>query len=468
LKKTFARLLQGLIWSGRAILWLLMQVGRAVNCLVLRHMEYDADAYEVKVGGSDIFRETSLRMAELSAFHDLAIRSMSETYRSGRLPDNFPLYVSSFDKAVPEENLARLRQKWLEETTGLLDSHPGLANRVAKVEKLSEPGLFHVELPGGRLLSGFSSLCRAVTAHFYRQELDLPTDEVKLVDTGESIMETGKKDEERALLFDLLGEGVAYLYPLRLPPTGGEGQALADDELGKLREAMEAALRESLDWSERIDDLEVARAFVENEFHLKSGESGWEGVSRSELAEKWGEWNEARDRADAALLVEQQRLARHLWAGLQRVPDDSHRRRDELTAALQVLADASAATHKACSIARAMFVLMEAIVHQPEPDRILAYSSGMAGTIQDLLQESRIPLRGVVYPYEHVQQGFSLAAFATRPARKDEAFIIKAYQDALYQGESLSELYLQVLAGLVQLAVTGLSPVRESGVAPFE
>ncbi len=56
---------RGCVWLSRRILWALMQVGHGVSCFMLRQMEYDADRYECQVAGSDAFRETMLRLAEL-------------------------------------------------------------------------------------------------------------------------------------------------------------------------------------------------------------------------------------------------------------------------------------------------------------------------------------------------------------------------------------------------------------------
>jgi Zn-dependent protease with chaperone function len=455
-RKILGTVMRPLIWSGRAVLWLLMTIGRISNCLVLRHMEYDADAYEVKISGGEIFEETSLRMAELSAFYSLAIDNMRETYKSGRLPDNFPLYLQSFEEAIPAEKLEEFRSKVVKGRTSLWESHPGLADRIEAVGLLQEKGMFRREEPGGVLFVNFPDLCKAVTAHFYRQEMDLPTSELLLMNTDDSIEETGRKNEERSRLYDLLGEGIAYLVPFRLGPRGAVLHELLEPAvLEGVRQELEEGIAEIVGTSEKIDDLMVARAFFDNEYKFKASDFGLEEISAEEINAATAAWKARREEAEREIQPVQEKLAGHLLAGLDHLAPSFHQRCAEVSDALEALADVSRQTHEACSLARAMFVVMETIVHHPEPDRILLYSTNMATAIRGLLEETRDRLKEVRYPYEHAQEKITLAEYVVRPARTEEAFIIKAYLDAQYQGDILSELYLQVLAGLVQLAEIG-------------
>ena len=54
------------VWLTRRILWVLMHIGNAISCFMLRQMEYDADSYEAKLAGSDAFESTAARLQILN------------------------------------------------------------------------------------------------------------------------------------------------------------------------------------------------------------------------------------------------------------------------------------------------------------------------------------------------------------------------------------------------------------------
>src|SRR5262249_33517292 len=54
------------VWLPRRILWVLMYLGHIVSGFLLRQMEYDADRYEARLVGADVFAQTFWRMHELS------------------------------------------------------------------------------------------------------------------------------------------------------------------------------------------------------------------------------------------------------------------------------------------------------------------------------------------------------------------------------------------------------------------
>lgn len=64
------------IWLSRRVLWALMWAGHLISSFMLRQMEFDADRYEARVAGSDVFEKTSVRinmlgLASRAAFSDL-------------------------------------------------------------------------------------------------------------------------------------------------------------------------------------------------------------------------------------------------------------------------------------------------------------------------------------------------------------------------------------------------------------
>ena len=54
------------IWITRRVLWVLMLIGHGLSCFMLRRVEYDADRYETRLAGSDVFKETTSALSKLN------------------------------------------------------------------------------------------------------------------------------------------------------------------------------------------------------------------------------------------------------------------------------------------------------------------------------------------------------------------------------------------------------------------
>ena len=74
---------------ARLILRILMYIGLLIGGFMLRQMEYDADAWEVKLAGSETFERTQRKLATLSAAMELTYKQIHERWQRTRmLPDN--------------------------------------------------------------------------------------------------------------------------------------------------------------------------------------------------------------------------------------------------------------------------------------------------------------------------------------------------------------------------------------------
>ena len=54
------------VWLTRRVLWVLLRVGQLVNLVFIRQREYDADRYEARMVGADVFAQTCWRLREPS------------------------------------------------------------------------------------------------------------------------------------------------------------------------------------------------------------------------------------------------------------------------------------------------------------------------------------------------------------------------------------------------------------------
>ena len=72
------------VWMTRRVLWLLMLLGHGVSSFMLRQMEFDADRYEARVVGSDVFAETVERLGMLNVAASAAFSDLGAAWREKR------------------------------------------------------------------------------------------------------------------------------------------------------------------------------------------------------------------------------------------------------------------------------------------------------------------------------------------------------------------------------------------------
>jgi len=166
---------------SRLLLKLLMFLGHAVSCFLLRQMEYDADSYEIKVAGSAAFESTARRLATLEAASEKAYKEMRATWNlNRRLPDNFSAFLCHHETRLP----AKLREN-IQDTlglarTGVFHSHPSAGDRIRRARQAGEPGVFHLDFPASVLFTKFDVVSRQITHLHYTDDLGLMFDPVNL------------------------------------------------------------------------------------------------------------------------------------------------------------------------------------------------------------------------------------------------------------------------------------------------
>ncbi len=159
------------VWLTRRVLWVLMVIGHTVSCVLLRQMEYDADKYEARLAGSDVFETTSRRMVELSFADSMAKGLVAEHWERAGLPDNLPLCLSKVARKLPPE-MALVTEKLIkDEPTSWFASHPTNRDRIMAAHRQQAPGIFHLERPAKVLLKDFTKVAEAATFLFYQRAI---------------------------------------------------------------------------------------------------------------------------------------------------------------------------------------------------------------------------------------------------------------------------------------------------------
>ena len=163
---------RGGIWLTRKILQALMNVGHAMSCRLSREMEFDADRHEARLSGSGTFVSTCHRLPVLMGARNWAISDLSESYREGRLVDDFFGLISYRAEQIPDEARQELLSEQMNRKTGSFDTHPCDADRIASAEREQAAGLLQIDVPATVLFQDFSATCRAETLKFYQWQLD--------------------------------------------------------------------------------------------------------------------------------------------------------------------------------------------------------------------------------------------------------------------------------------------------------
>ncbi|NNJ27477.1 M48 family metallopeptidase [Alienimonas chondri] len=167
------------VWLARRALILLLYVARASTAALSRQMEFDADRYETRLVGADVFADSSRRLIELSLGYRGAMSELVPALLNGAPPDDLTALCVHHAPRLSEEEACELEQEL--RGGGLFDtlfvSHPTTARRLAaarregeRLEATGGPGLT-LDGPAMHLFGDFAALCRDVTLDNYRAML---------------------------------------------------------------------------------------------------------------------------------------------------------------------------------------------------------------------------------------------------------------------------------------------------------
>ncbi len=272
------------VWLTRGILWGLMWFGHGISCFMSRQMEFDADRYEARVAGSEVFQQTAERLPVLMMAHSGALSDLSSLWVEKRLGDNLPTLVMANVDQIPAGVLQALRKRSEEETTGAFDTHPCDRERIASAKRESAAGIFRMEAPASVLLTDFDGLAREASLEFYCNSLGETVSEESLISTVAVVAAQKAAEEENKALARYFQGTYDGRRPLGLLETtleasadpAADGQALT--EARSRFDALMAAARDQIkakdDSEERQAAAICARALVRANLKFKPAEFG--------------------------------------------------------------------------------------------------------------------------------------------------------------------------------------------------
>lgn len=204
------------VWVTRGILWVLMSVGHAISCFMLRQMEFDADRFEAWLAGSKVFGETMQRVELLSIAWRGVIVDLQNSFSEGQLADDTSELLLANVQQIPPEMVLNFQASSATQQTGWFDTHPASRDRIASAEREQAPGVFQVDGQSAELFSDFPSLSREVTVEFYRESLEDRFRPEGLVPVAHLLSRQQAETEGRAAFDRYFGENKHALRPLKL------------------------------------------------------------------------------------------------------------------------------------------------------------------------------------------------------------------------------------------------------------
>lgn len=146
------------VFISRGVLWCFMMVSTIVSCWLLRQMEFDADQYETRLVGSEQFSKTCLRLHYL--MHGLTQYIQQQMMGTANAScGNAVRDAVAYADSIDEKAARKIRKALKDGKTGLFDSHPADAERIAHAERLAADGVFRSDLPAEAVFRSFDQLC---------------------------------------------------------------------------------------------------------------------------------------------------------------------------------------------------------------------------------------------------------------------------------------------------------------------
>ncbi len=485
------------VWLTRRVLWVLMIVGHVMSGFLTRQMEFDADRYEARMVGSEVFTQTSIRLQELNVAFGAAQQELAANWRDRRLPDDLPRLVLVEASKIPEPLHKLLNEARENGKTGLFDTHPCDRERIERASEEGPEGIFHLDGPATDLFRDFDGLSRVTTFDYYRSLLGREVSKEQLFPVTEALLNQEVKREGIEAFNRFFLGAIGPIQSLPLPasyPAAPTDPRSVKRAIVEARMAMLDAVEENRElvksWNERHGEaikaeaacilLKVGRSIKPSDF----------GLSKSKLAVAEEAFDAAVDEIEAierdfehfstlatnrlisALgLLEIDGVAARVPEGLIRREETRALYASATTLATRIIPEMST-LHRAMQAGEIVVSIFQK--GNNSQNQVMINALIRSGK---LIHESLTALKwklgdGIPYPFEHAQDRISLGSYAL-PSVPDEKAIGDLFQAGSDVQDRIFALHHRVLGRLTATAeavekVIGLQPLKPPEPEPEE
>jgi len=485
-----------LLMLTRRVLWALMMLGHVLSSFLMRQMEYDADRYEVRLAGFRSFDFTMRELFALGAAYQMAMASLGEQWKEGRLVDNFPRLVLASRQEKVRQIAAQLEHFMAHEQEQLFGTHPTARQRTTRALREKGVGVFSSEVPASALFANHDELERQVSLAFYREMLGNQVRAQDLLALSAVGEREARAESDRAAL-DRYFQNPNHLRALPLPPKLPALKAEPPAVVAELEKARRAVIAKDLNHSreieryreaaeERVNALR-AMAVLAAGYRLRPGSFGLIS-SEPAAAER------AADRGAAVMEAAGEQLERYEGVEVRRLllalillglpptagriaePQALQAEIPRLLACAAFLKEIFPRLFALREVRIQLEILAAQVKPKEENPKLLAGLRHHLSRLQEQLKELHRGLRAGLYPFDHARADTTLAQYAipTMPADDDFQGLMGASEMAL---DRLHEVYARLLGRLAWIAeqvevALGLPPLTRSAagteLAPAE
>jgi len=464
---------RGCVWLTRRLLWALMHAGTAISCFMLRQMEFDADSYEAKIAGSDVFEATAARLRVLNLATQTAYEDVRQSWASNRLPENLPLLIDHKAGSLPAELLQKLAASAASAKTGWFDTHPCDAERNRAARQLNEPGVFHLTAPASHLFADFTGLSKTVTRHQYEKHFNLEFTEQNLMAAEEILRESAASAEADAMVRKYYGNINVSLRPLLVTgdfvPVPDEAEALgnwceARRTSDALRAEAEKFSAECVEHQRRLASLVSANGLARAGFKLKPEEFGLPEtatspgeqatVTRLQLHEGSAALSARLARLEPFLAALRQRVTLALRLAAAKAKEPSADPVSEIPDLVRLLAAVGAEMPHAQEMGpklNAFLLLARNRGNHSNPAQVDTVASALAAELRELIAGIQGRLQAFTYPFPHARGRMTVAEYARseKPAASEWQ---RVFADGSAHVERLFPLHYRLVGRVLALA----------------
>lgn len=481
-------LARAMIWVTRKILWLLMMIGHLISSVMLRQMEYDADRYEARMSGSDVFETTTRRLSVLNLASRGAYVDLREGWKEGRLADDLPQLVLANVSQIPPQALDQLNTMIDKVSTGLFATHPADKDRIRQARAENAPGVFHLDGPATAVFRNFEALCKSATLRHYQGMLGPGISQENLMPVDAVVQGTEAVAEGNQALERFFAKAFRALRPLPLPtdpPKAGADPKAAFAALkqarltvGESRVEYEGTADREGKLHARLIEVGAAALLLKADFKIKAAEFELPASGLETAEAEVRRTSADLEQLNGTLVIFEEAMVRRLISTFEllesgalakRLPE-ADRWRDDVRALYpaasligsRVLPDLPAVIEARMTLIRMLGKLSDNQKNEKLHNAILRG----ARQLRDRLQEISWKFgNAVIYPFEHARGEISLGRFVMPnevPAHEDIGGLLEVSGELL---DKLLPLYCRILG---RLALAAEEVERALNLEPLE